>query len=157
MTPAIQAAKRAKISYSVHEYRHHPHAESYGKEAAEALRVHPGRVFKTLLICLHGANNEFGIGVVPVEKRLDLKTFAAACKSKKATMAEPKVAARITGYIIGGISPLGQRKRRETIIDASALEHETIYVSAGRRGLEMQLNPLDLQRLCNAKIANIKR
>lgn len=157
MTPAIQTAKRAKIYYCVHEYIHTLHSESYGMEAAEALGVDPRLIFKTLLLSLHGRRDKFGIGIVSVVKQLDLKAFAAAFRSKKATMAEAKEAERISGYVVGGISPLGQKKALQTIVDLSALEYETIYISAGRRGLEIQLDPRDLLRLCNARVTNISR
>ncbi len=156
MTPAINTAKKANIKYTIHEYKHDPHTDSYGSEAAEALGVEAERVFKTLLLSLHGRINQLAVGVVPVAKQLDLKSFAAVANAKKATMADPKEAERVTGYVVGGISPLGQKRRLPTFIDESALEYETIYVSAGRRGLEIELDPRDLMRLCNAKAANIK-
>ncbi len=157
MTPAILAAKRAKVHYWVHEYQHSPNAGAFGEEAAKMLGVDPKRVFKTLLISLHGKKDMFGVGILPVVKQLDLKAFATLFNSKKATMAEAKEAERITGYVVGGISPLGQKKTSQTVIDISALEYETIYVSAGRRGLEIQLDPIDLKRLCKARVASISR
>lgn len=157
MTPAIQAAHRAKVHYCVHKYKHNLHTDSYGMEAAEALDVDPNRVFKTLLASLHGSKHKFGIGIVPVVKQLDLKAFAAVFNSKKATMAEAKEAQRISGYVIEGISPLGKKKSISTVIDVSALEYDTIYISVGRRGLELELAPIDLKRLCNARLALIGR
>jgi Cys-tRNA(Pro)/Cys-tRNA(Cys) deacylase len=157
MTPAIQAAKKANIRYSIHEYQHDPDTDSYGKEAALALGVEARRVFKTLLVTLHGARNGLAVAIVPVEKRLDLKSFAAAANAKKAVMADPKEAERATGYVVGGISPFGQKRRLPVIIDASISGYDTVYVSAGRRGLEIELDPRDLIRLCNAEVAPIQR
>lgn len=157
MTPAINAAKKANIKYTIHEYKHDPNTDSYGSEAAEALGVEVGRVFKTLLLSLHGRIYQLAVGVVPVAKQLYLKSFAAVANVKKATMADPKEAERVTGYVIGGISPLGQKRQLPTFIDESALAYKTIFVSAGRRGLEIELDSRDLMRLCHGKAANIKR
>jgi Cys-tRNA(Pro)/Cys-tRNA(Cys) deacylase len=157
MTPAIKTAEKAKITFNVHEYTHDPNADSYGQEAAAALGVDATRVFKTLLVSLQGGTAPLAVGIVPVESQLDLKAFAAVAGAKKASMADPKQAERVTGYIVGGISPLGQKKRLPTIIDTSATEFDTVYVSAGRRGLEIELAPNDLQALCTATLANIKR
>jgi len=157
MTPAITAAKRARLNHRIHEYRHDPSAASYGLEAAEALGIEPSRVFKTLLVALNGDAKRLAVGVVPVSQQLDLKAIAAACGAKKAEMAEPREAERATGYVVGGISPLGQKKRLPTVIDASASGFETIYISAGRRGLEIELSPHDLAKLLGAQIAEIAR
>jgi Cys-tRNA(Pro)/Cys-tRNA(Cys) deacylase len=157
MTTAIKTAEKAKITFNVHEYTHDPNADSYGQEAAAALGVDATRVFKTLLVSLQGGTAPLAVGIVPVESQLDLKAFAAVAGAKKASMADPKQAERVTGYIVGGISPLGQKKRLPTIIDTSATEFDTVYVSAGRRGLEIELAPNDLQALCTATLANIKR
>ena len=157
MTPAIKSAEKAKITFTVHEYTHDPSAASYGLEAATALGVEEWRVFKTLLVSLQGGHSDLAVAVVPVCAQLDLKAFAAAAGAKKATMADPKQAERVTGYVVGGISPLGQKKRLPTIMDASAAEFVTMFVSAGRRGLEIELSPQDLQSLCGASLANIKR
>jgi Cys-tRNA(Pro)/Cys-tRNA(Cys) deacylase len=157
MTPAIKTAEKARIVFTVHDYEHDPNADSYGLEAAAALGVDATRVFKTLLVSLQGGTAPLAVGIVPVESQLDLKAFAAAAGAKKASMADPKQAERVTGYIVGGISPLGQKKSLPTIIDTSATEFDTVYVSAGRRGLEIELAPNDLQSLCTATLANIKR
>ena len=157
MTPAIKAAEKAKIRFTVHEYEHDPAARSYGEEAATVLKQDPERVFKTLVVALNATNNQLAVGIVPVSKQLDLKSIAAAAGAKKASMAEAKNAERATGYVLGGISPLGQKKRLPTVVDASALRFETIYVSAGRRGLEIELTPGDLVKLCNAQAADIAR
>ena len=148
-TPAILAAERAGIAFSVHEYDHDPAAESYGLEAAEALGIDPARVFKTLVVDVDGT---LAVAIVPVEAQVDLRSLG-----KRATMAEPAKAERTTGYVLGGISPLGQRKRLPTTLDASALEHETIHVSAGRRGLELELDPNDLVRLTGATVRAVAR
>ena len=157
MTPAIKTAEKARIVFTVHDYEHDTNADSYGLEAAAALGVDETRVFKTLLVSLQGGTAPLAVGIVPVESQLDLKAFAAVAGAKKASMADPKQAERVTGYVVGGISPLGQKKSLPTIIDTSATEFDTVYVSAGRRGLEIELAPNDLQALCRATLANIKR
>ena len=157
MTPAIKTAEKARIVFTVHDYEHDPNADSYGLEAATALGVDATRVFKTLLVSLQGGTAPLAVGIVPVESQLDLKAFAAVAGAKKASMADPKQAERVTGYLVGGISPLGQKKSLPTIIDSSATEFDTVYVSAGRRGLEIELAPNDLQALCTATLASIKR
>lgn len=155
MTPAVNAARRAGIPFTLHEYRHDPRAESYGLEAAEALGLEVDRVFKTLVAAAEGKG--LWVAVVPVAGLLDLKALAQAAGAKRATMADPKAAERATGYVVGGISPLGQRQRLSMAVDASALQFDTIFVSAGRRGLEIELAPADLVRLCGATIAAIGR
>lgn len=155
MTPAINTAKKAKVKYNVHEYTHDPKAESYGEEAAEAIGVAAERVFKTLLVAINGDNKKLAVGVVPVSGQLDLKAMAAALKAKKLTMANPQDAERATGYVVGGISPLGQKKRLPMVLDSSAESFETIYMSAGRRGLEIEMSTADLQTLTGAVIASI--
>ncbi|WP_420600369.1 Cys-tRNA(Pro) deacylase [Neptuniibacter sp.] len=155
MTPAINAAKKAKVNYNVHEYTHDPKAESYGEEAAEAIGVAAERVFKTLLVAINGDNKKLAVGVVPVSGQLDLKAMATALKAKKLTMANPQDAERATGYVVGGISPLGQKKRLPMVLDNSAECFETIYMSAGRRGLEIEMSAADLQTLTGAVMASI--
>ena len=155
MTPAVNAARKAGIPFTLHEYRHDPRAGSYGLEAAEALGLDVARVFKTLVAAAEGKG--LWVAVVPVAGLLDLKALAEAAGAKRATMADPKAAERATGYVVGGISPLGQRQRLSTAVDASALQFDTIFVSAGRRGLEIELAPVDLVRLCGATIAAIGR
>lgn len=150
MTPAIDRAKKAKIPYTVHEYKHDPSAESYGREAADKMGVDPGRVFKTLVA---NAGDALVVAVVPVMRKLDLKLLARAVGAKKAAMAEVAVVERVTGYVVGGVSPLGQKKRLATVIDASAEAHQTIFVSAGRRGLEIELSPKDLAALTSGTLA----
>jgi Cys-tRNA(Pro)/Cys-tRNA(Cys) deacylase len=155
MTPAVVAAQKAAVQFSLHEYVHDPGAPSYGREAAEKLGVNPGRVFKTLVVQLDGGR--LCIAIVPVERSLDLKALAAALGAKRAEMADARSAERATGYALGGISPLGQRKRLPTVLDEGALRWERIHVSAGRRGLEIELEPRDLLRLCEGRAAPIAR
>ncbi|WP_372867589.1 Cys-tRNA(Pro) deacylase, partial [Pseudomonas sp.] len=137
MTPAIDLLKKAQAAHRVHSYSHDPKAASYGLEAAEKLNLEPARVFKTLLAATE--KGELLVAVVPVAGSLDLKALAQAAAVKKADMADPAAAQRATGYLLGGISPLGQKKRLRTFIDASAQQYPSIFVSAGRRGLEVEL------------------
>ncbi|MFH9422682.1 Cys-tRNA(Pro) deacylase [Streptomyces sp. NPDC017529] len=153
-TPATVALTEAGVDFTLHAYEHDPAAASYGEEAAEALGVSPDQVFKTLLAEVDGA---LTVAVVPVSGSLDLKALAAAAGGKRAAMADPAAAERSTGYVRGGISPLGQRKRLRTVIDASAAAHRTVCVSAGRRGLEVELAPDDLRQLTQATLAAIAR
>lgn len=155
MTPAINSAKRAQIAFRVHEYTHAPGAASYGLEAAEKLGADPARVFKTLVAALD--DGEFVVAIVPVATSLDLKALAAALNAKRAAMAEMAAAERATGCVAGGISPIGQRKQHRTVLDESAVLFETIFVSAGRRGLEIELAPNDLLRLCGGQLGIIAR
>ncbi|MFE2020827.1 Cys-tRNA(Pro) deacylase [Streptomyces sp. NPDC059499] len=153
-TPATVALTAAGTAFTVRSYDHDPASPSYGEEAAEALGVPPDRVFKTLVADVDG---ELVVAVVPVAGSLDLKALASAVGGKRAAMADPAAAERTTGYVRGGISPLGQRKRLRTVIDASARTHATICVSAGRRGLEVELSADDLALLTNAVLAPIGR
>jgi len=146
-TPAITAAERAGIRHALHPYAHDPEAGSYGLEAAEKLDVDPARVFKTLVVSLDG---RLALALVPVAAQLDLGALG-----KRVRMAEPADAERATGYVTGGISPLGVRRRLPVHVDASALEHATILVSAGRRGLQIELDPRDLVCLTEARVAPI--
>ena len=156
MTPAIDAAKAAKIDYRVHEYQHEPGA-AYGLEAAEKLGLEPSRVFKTLMLeCDKGAN-ALAVAIIPVAAQLDLKSAAKALKQKRVAMADPKIAQRLTGYLLGGISPLGQKRAFATLIDSSAEQLETMFVSAGRRGLEIELAPAQLAELTRAHFASIAK
>lgn len=153
-TPATVALEAAAVPFTVHAYDHDPAAASYGGEAAEALGIAPDRVFKTLVADVDGT---LTVGVVPVAGQLDLKALAAAVGGKRAAMADPAAAERSSGYVRGGISPLGQRRPLRTVVDASALGHPTVYVSAGRRGLEVELAPADLVALTGARTAAIAR
>jgi len=157
MTPAIAAVRKAKTEHSLHEYEHRFSADSYGMGAAEALGVDPERVFKTLIAALDGQKDQLAVGIIPSARKLDLKAFAHAAGAKKTDMADPKDAERTTGYVVGGISPLGQRKRLPTFIDESAQQHDTVFVSAGKRGLQIELAPSELLSLTNAELADISR
>ncbi|HET7571399.1 MAG TPA: aminoacyl-tRNA deacylase [Gaiellaceae bacterium] len=146
-TPAIAAAERAGIRFSLHAYAHDEAAGAYGLEAAAKLGVDPARMFKTLVVSVDGA---LALALVPVAAQLDLRALG-----KRAALAERAAAERATGYVAGGISPLGGRKRLPTHADASLLDHETVFVSAGRRGLQLELDPRDLVRLAGARVAPI--
>jgi len=151
-TPAIALLSKRKIAHSIHPYDVSPDAPNYGALVAAALGVAPDRVFKSLVTEVDGG---LTVAVVPVTGELDLKALAAAMGGKRAVMADRAVAERATGYVRGGISPLGQRKRLPTVVDSSALAHPTVYVSAGRRGLQVQLTPTDLVALTGAATASI--
>ncbi|MAB96828.1 MAG: Cys-tRNA(Pro) deacylase [Pseudomonadaceae bacterium] len=155
MTPAIDLLKKAKAAHTVHSYQHDPKAASYGLEAAEKLGLQPERVFKTLLAA--SEKGELLVAVVPVAGSLDLKALAHAAGVKKADMANPQAAQRATGYLLGGISPLGQKKRLRTFIDQTAQDYPSIYVSAGRRGLEVELAAAVLAQYTQAAFASIGR
>jgi Cys-tRNA(Pro)/Cys-tRNA(Cys) deacylase len=153
VTPAIKLLEKAGVDHEVVSYDHDPAAESYGIEAATALGVDPAQVFKTLLATLDGT--ETVVAVVPVTGRLDLKALAKAAGAKKAAMTDPGVAERLTGYVVGGISPLGQRKQLRTFVDRSAEELATMHVSAGRRGLEIVLAPDVLADMAGAALVSL--
>ncbi len=153
-TPATVALTQAGIPFTARPYAHDPRAASYGLEAAKALGVEPERVLKTLMASVDGG---LVVAVVPVAGQLDLKALARALGAKAAAMADPAAAARATGYVLGGISPVGQRRHHPTVIDASALEHATVLVSGGRRGLDLELAPGDLVRVTGALTARIAR
>ena len=139
MTPAINMMKKKKIPHTIHEYSHEPSDAGYGMEAAEKMGVDPSRVFKTLVVELD--TKELVVGIVPVDKQLSLKLIAKWAKGKKAQMADKDKVQRVTGYVLGGVSPIGQKKKLKTIVDESAKAFSSIYVSAGRRGLEIELSP----------------
>ncbi len=151
MTPAIKSLEKAKLKFNIHQYHHDPAAESYGLEAAEKMGVEPARVFKTLVVQLDG--KDFAVAVLPVCDMLSMKLIAKAAGAKKAAMANKVDVERITGYVLGGVSPLGQKKRLRTFIDSSAEAHPSIYVSAGKRGLEIELSAADLLLAASAKLA----
>ena len=153
-TPATVALTRAGIAFTEHAYAHDPAAASYGVEAAEVLGLDPARVFKTLLASVDG---RLVVGIVPVSGQLDLKAVAAAVGGKKAAMADPAAAERATGYVVGGISPVGQKRAHPTVLDASATDLDVVYVSGGRRGLDLGLSPADLVRVTGATVAPIGR
>ena len=153
-TPATVALERAGIAFTVHAYDHDPRSASYGLEAADALGLDPDAVFKTLLADVDG---ELVVAVVPVTGQLDLKALASVLGGKRAAMADPAVAERTTGYVVGGISPIGQRKRLRTVVDESATTRPAVYVSGGRRGVDLGLDPADLVRVLDARVARIGR
>ncbi len=148
-TPATRAAKAAGITYTLHEYDHDPRAASYAGEAAEVLGLDPRRVFKTLVVSV---GDDLAVAIVPAADQLDLKAVG-----KRAAMADMGRAEKVTGYVAGGISPLGQRKRLPTFLDESAEDHDTVFVSAGRRGLEIELTPADLAALTGADVRPLAR
>jgi Cys-tRNA(Pro)/Cys-tRNA(Cys) deacylase len=160
-TRALEVVTRAGVTHRVHPYvvperhgRARDQRPNYGLEAAAALGIEPGRVFKTLVA---STDDGLVLAVVPVDRELDLKRLAAATGGRRAVMADPAEAERATGYVIGGISPLGSRRQLAVVVDASALDHDTVFVSAGRRGLQLELAPHDLVRMCHATSAQIAR
>jgi Cys-tRNA(Pro)/Cys-tRNA(Cys) deacylase len=155
MTPAVKALERDGASFKLLSYEHDPRAPAYGEEAANALGLDPQTVFKTLVARLD--DGRLAVGIVPVTGQLDLKALAKAAGARRASMAEAAEAERATGYVLGGISPLGQKKRLPTFLDASVADLERLHVSGGRRGLEIALAPADLLRLCQARLAPLSR
>ncbi|MGX7679327.1 Cys-tRNA(Pro) deacylase [Jatrophihabitans sp. DSM 45814] len=151
-TPATATLERASIAYKLHPYDHDARAESYGEEAAQALGIDPNRIFKTLIAAV---DSRLVCAVVPVSAKLSLKALAAAAGGKKAEMADPAKAQRATGYVLGGISPLGHKSRIPVVLDSSVQGFDTIFVSAGRRGLQVELTPTDLLSLTGGNIAAI--
>ena len=153
-TPATAALAESGVPYALHSYRHDPDVTDYGNEAAAELGVAPDRVFKTLVADVDG---ELVVAVVPVSGSLDLKALAASVGGKKAAMADPERAERATGYRIGGISPFGQKKDLPTVLDSSAMGFESILVSAGRRGLDLEVLPIHMVTVLNARTSPIGR
>jgi Cys-tRNA(Pro)/Cys-tRNA(Cys) deacylase len=153
MTPAINSLQKAKVIFKTHEYTHDPAAESYGLEAAEKMGVDAVRVFKTLVVILD--SKEYAVAVIPVSDLLSMKQIAKVAGAKKAAMADKTDVERITGYVLGGVSPVGQKKRLKTFIDESAQQYTTMFVSAGRRGMEIELTPHDLKNQTNAVFAEL--
>ncbi len=153
MTPAVNFLKKRKIGYVLHRYKHNPDHPSYGLEAAEKLNLDPSRVFKTLVVQID--RGELVVAVVPVNRQLNLKALGRFLKVKKLALADAKEVESTTGYVLGGVSPLAQRKRLRTVLDESAAGWPTILVSGGRRGLEIELAPTDLIALCGAHTASI--
>lgn len=149
MTPAINAARKAKVDFKIHEYNHDPRADSYGQEAAEKLGADPDQVFKTLVVSMD--SKDLGVAILPVSCQLNLKLFARAMGAKKAAMADKKLVEKTTGYVLGGVSPIGQKKRLSTVVHDTAKNFKTIFVSAGKRGLDIELTPDDLVKLTRAK------
>lgn len=156
-TPATDALTRAGVAFVLHPYDHDPDSTNYGNEAADALGVDPLRIFKTLVVDLGTARPELAVAIVPVAGQLSLKQAASALGAKKAAMADKALVARSTGYVLGGVSPLGQRTPLPTVIDETAQLWDTIYVSAGKRGLQVELSPDDLAAVTGASFADIAR
>jgi Cys-tRNA(Pro)/Cys-tRNA(Cys) deacylase len=156
-TPATLALTAAGIEFTLHSYQHDPASTDFGKEAAAALGVDELRIFKTLVVDTGTAKPQLGVGIVPVAGMLDLKSIASLLGSKRAVLADARIAAASSGYIIGGISPIAQKNPLPTIIDETAQLFDTIFVSAGKRGLQVELSPVDLAKLTNARFADIAR
>lgn len=153
MTPAINTARKAKVDFKIHEYSHDPRADSYGQEAAEKLGAGPDQIFKTLIVSMN--TKGLGLAILPVSCQLNFKLFAKAMGVKKAAMADKKLVEKTTGYILGGISPIGQKKKLSTVVHDTAKNFKTIFVSAGKRGLDIELTPKDLVELTKGKFAHI--
>ncbi|GAB2576938.1 Cys-tRNA(Pro) deacylase [Microlunatus antarcticus] len=154
-TPATAALTRAGVAFTLHPYEHVDGERHFGDEATAALGLDPARVFKTLVADLGGERSALAVAVVPVARQLDLKAFAGALGAKKAAMADAVAAQRSSGYVLGGISPLGQRTALPTVVDATALTFPTVFVSAGRRGLQVELSPADLVAVTRAQVAAV--
>lgn len=155
MTPAVNLLKKNKINFKILTFEHDKRSSSYGMEAVKKLDQNPLKVFKTLIVKDLSSNNNYFTAIVPAEKRLSTKLASKELNIKKADIADADEASRVTGYLVGGISPVGQKKKLKTIIDSSALNFETIIVSAGKRGLELEISPNDLAKITNAKFGEI--
>lgn len=157
MTPAINTAQKAKVDFKIHEYSHDPRADSYGQEAAEKIGVSPDQVFKTLVVSMDSKKDSkaLSVAVLPVSCQLNLKLFARAMGVKKVAMADKTRVEKTTGYVLGGVSPIGQKKKLSTVVHDTAKNFKTIFVSAGKRGLDIELAPDDLVKLTQGKFDRI--